>query len=131
MARDRDRYFNRYELEAPVYQAPTNSSRDWAGGLQGVGQGALALSPALAATGAGLPAAGITAGIGGLALLGGALLGGSADEADAKAQEAFQREMLAYQQDVGRQEMEFLEKEAARKAKQDALLALRSRNIFV
>ena len=79
MARDRDRYFNRYEL----------------------------------------------------ALLGGALLGGSADEADAKAQEAFQSEMLAYQQDVGRQEMEFLEKEAARKAKQDALLALRSRNIFV
>lgn len=130
MARDRDRYFNRYELEAPVYQAPTDSSRDWAGGLQGVGQGALALSPALAATGL-LPAAGISAGVGGLALLGGALLGGSADEADAKAQEAFQSEMLAYQQDVGRQEMEFLEKEAARKAKQDALLALRSRNIFV
>ena len=126
------RYFNRYELDAPVYQAPDSSAqRGFAGGLQGVGQGALALSPALATSGLGLPAAGITAGIGGLALLGGALLGSSADEADAKAQEAFQSEMLAYQQEVGRRETEFLEKEAARKAKQDALMMLRSRNVFV
>lgn len=125
------RYFNRYELEAPVYQAPDSSAqRGFAGGLQGLGEGALQLSAPMAAAGF-LPGAGISAGVGGLALLGGALLGGSADEADAKAQEAFQREMLAYQQEVGRRETEFLEKEAARKAKQDALLALRSRNVFV
>jgi len=131
MARPKYYYDPGEDLDMPEYEGPdTGTQRGWGAGLSGVGTSGMGLAGGMALTG-NLPAAGITAGASALAMLGGYLLGGNADEQEQEAQEEYDKEMLAYQKEYSEKEMAFREKEAMRAAKRDALMALKSRNIYV
>ena len=134
----RDSRENRYyydpgeDLDMPEYQGPdTGDQESWATGLTTLGGAGMTTAGVLAATGVAAPVAGVVAGLSGLAMLGGALLGHSASESQEKAQAAYEKEMLEYQKAYSEKEMAHLEKEAMRKARRDALQALKSRNIYV